>query len=194
MAMLCKGMLVSIAGPAPNYDMQRVLAARTPKEAAFMSAVVSAALAPRWLMIAGITALGLLYLSPQFASQTSVDFEMVLPFVVKEFIPVGLLLAGLLAAFMSTFSTTLNAGGTYLVNDLYKRYLRPKESQRHYVVAGYVSQVLILAIGISFGFMASSVNQVTQWIVNGLWGGYTASNVLKWHWHRLNGFGYFGAC
>jgi hypothetical protein len=32
---------------------------------------------------------------------------------------------------------------------------------------------------------------VTQWIVNGLWGGYTAANVLKWHWYRLNGFGYF---
>ncbi len=39
--------------------------------------------------------------------------------------------------------------------------------------------------------MAESVNQMTQWIVNGLWGGYTAANVLKWHWYRLNGFGYF---
>jgi Na+/proline symporter len=49
----------------------------------------------------------------------------------------------------------------------------------------------ILAVGFAFGFMAESVNQMTQWIVQGLWGGYTAANVLKWHWHRLNGFGYF---
>jgi Na+/proline symporter len=194
-AMLFKGMLVSIAGPAPNYDMQRILAARTAKEASFMSAIVSMCLLPRWILVAGITAIGLKYLSPVFRPQTSsIDFEMVLPFVIKEFIPVGLvglLLAGLLAAFMSTFSATLNAGGAYLVNDLYKRYIKPEGSPRHYVAVSYISQVLILVVGFAFGLMAQSVNQMTQWIVNGLWGGYTAANVLKWHWYRLNGFGYF---
>jgi Na+/proline symporter len=195
MAMVFKGMLVSIAGPAPNYDMQRILAARNSREASYMSGLVSVALFPRWIMIAGIAAIGIKYLSPTFASQQGrIDFEMVLPFVIKEFMPVGLvgvLLAGLLAAFMSTFSATLNAGGAYLVNDLYKRYLKPNASNRHYVAVSYVAQAAILALGFSFGFMTQSVNQVTQWIVNGLWGGYTAANVLKWHWYRLNGFGYF---
>ncbi|HVU25410.1 MAG TPA: sodium:solute symporter family protein [Opitutus sp.] len=205
MAMVCKGILVSIAGPAPNYDMQRVLAARTPREAGFMSGVVSAALFPRWILIAAITALGLKYLSPLFASmdpqftvQTAqgpkIDFELVLPYVIKEFVPAGLtgvLLAGLLAAFMSTFSATVNAGGAYLVNDLYKRYLKRDGSPRHYIFASYGAQIIILIVGFSFGLMAKSVNEVTQWIVNGLWGGYTAANVLKWHWYRLNGFGYF---
>ncbi len=194
-AMVFKGMLVSIAGPAPNYDMQRVLAARTPKEASFMSGIVSMCLLPRWILVAGITAIGLKYLSPVFKAQTGrIDFEMVLPFVIKEFIPVGLvglLLAGLLAAFMSTFSATLNAGGAYLVNDLYKRYIKKDALQRHYVAASYIAQVLILGVGFAFGLMAESVNQMTQWLVNGLWGGYTAANVLKWHWYRLNGFGYF---
>ncbi len=195
MAMVFKGMLVSIAGPAPNYDMQRILAARNPREASLMSGVVSACLFPRWIFVAGITALGIKYLSPVFRTGGGkVDFEMVLPYVIQQFVPVGLvglLLAGLLAAFMSTFSATLNAGGAYLVNDLYKRYLRPKASNRHYVVASYVAQAGILALGFGFGFMTQSVNQVTQWLVNGLWGGYTAANVLKWHWYRLNGFGYF---
>ncbi len=204
-AMVFKGMLVSIAGPAPNYDMQRILAARTPREAAFMSGIVSACLLPRWILIAAITLLGLKFLGPKFAALDpdvtkvvdgvrQIDFEMVLPFVIKEFIPVGLvglLMAGLLAAFMSTFSATLNAGGAYLVNDLYKRYYKPQASSRHYVVVSYISQTIILAIGFAFGLMAESVNQMTQWIVQGLWGGYTAANVLKWHWHRLNGFGYF---
>jgi SSS family solute:Na+ symporter len=194
MAMLFKGILVSIAGPAPNYDMQRVLAARTPREASYMSAVVSAALMPRWWMIAGITVLALAYLGPAFNAMATPDFEMVLPWVIKEKIPpflLGLLLAGLLAAFMSTFSATLNAGGAYLVNDLYKRYIRKDASPRHYVGVSWAAQIVILGLGIFFGLQTASINQVTQWLVGGLWGGYTAANVLKWHWYRLNGFGYF---
>ena len=194
MAMLFKGILVSIAGPAPNYDMQRILAARNPREASYMSAVVSAALMPRWWMIAGITVLALHFMSPTFAGMTAPDFEMVLPWVIKQKIPpllLGLLLAGLLAAFMSTFSATLNAGGAYLVNDLYKRYIKKDGSARHYVGASWIAQIVILVVGIFFGMQTASINSVTQWIVNGLWGGYTAANVLKWHWWRLNGFGYF---
>ncbi|MEX0323279.1 MAG: sodium:solute symporter family protein [Puniceicoccaceae bacterium] len=202
MAMVCKGLLVSIAGPAPNYDMQRILAARSSREAGMMSGIVSAALFPRWILIAAITLIGLKFLGPKFANldpafttaDGGVDFEMVLPFVIREFVPMGLmglLLAGLLAAFMSTFSATLNAGGAYLVNDLYKRYLKKDANPKHYVGASYIAQILILIIGFVIGFNLSSVNQITQWIVNGLWGGYTAANVLKWHWWRLNGHGYF---
>jgi len=193
--MVAKGILVSLAGPAPNYDMQRILAARSPREASFMNAIVSFCLVPRWLMITSMTAIGIVYLSPQFrASQGTVDFEMILPYVINNFLPVGLvgfLLAGLLAAFMANLSATLNAGAAYLTNDLYKRYIKPGASTRHYVVAGYASPVIILTVGMTVGLALSSINQITQWIVNGLWGGYTAPNILKWHWHRFNGFGYF---
>lgn len=202
MAMVCKGVLVSIAGPAPNYDMQRILATRSPREACLMSGVVSIALLPRWLLIASITILGLKFLGPRFAASDpayltpagTIDFEMVLPFVIREFVPVGmagLLLSGLLAAFMSTFSSTLNAGGAYLVNDLYKRYLKPEASSRHLIFASYAAQILVLTAGIAIGFNLSSVDQITKWIVNGLFGGYTAANILKWYWWRLNGIGYF---
>jgi hypothetical protein len=51
--------------------------------------------------------------------------------------------------------------------------------------------VLVLAAGMIVGSFLSSINQITQWIVNGLFGGYTAANVLKWYWWRLNGYGYF---
>jgi SSS family solute:Na+ symporter len=193
-AMLFKGILVSIAGPAPNYDMQRILASKNPREAALMSSVVSAALLPRWWMVGGVTVLAIAFLGPQFRTMTTADFEMVLPWVIKEKIPtglLGLLLAGLLAAFMSTFSATVNAGGAYLVNDLYKRYLKRDGTQKHYVAVSWIAQILILVVGIFFGYQAASINQVTQWIVNGLWGGYTAPNILKWHWWRFNGFGYF---
>ena len=193
--MVCKGVLVSMAGSAPNYDMQRILAAKSPREASLMSAIVSVALFPRWILIAGITLLGLAFVTPVFRSMGGKpDFELVLPYVINNFLPIGLLgilLAGLLSSFMSTFSATVNAGAAYLVNDLYKQYLNPSAENRTLIRASYIASVLILVAGISVGFFLSSINQITQWIVSGLFGGYTAANVLKWYWWRLNGYGYF---
>ena len=195
MMMIFKGMLISIAGPTPGYDMQRILASKTPKEAGLMSGIVSICQIPRWFMIVGVTTLALVFFSNDLIKMgDNVDFELVLPWVINEFLPVGLVglvLAGMLAAFMSTFDSTVNAGAAYLVNDLYKRYINPNASSQIYIKASYISSFLIVGIGIIFGFMSESVNSVTQWIVSGLFGGYTAPNILKWHWWRFNGFGYF---
>jgi len=193
--MVCKGVLVSMAGSAPNYDMQRILAAKNPREASLMSAIVSVCLVPRWILIGGITLLGLAFVTPEFKHiGGQPDFELVLPYVINNFLPAGLLgilLAGLLSAFMSTFSATVNAGAAYLVNDLYKHYLNPGAENRTLIRASYVASVVVLIAGICVGFFLSSINQITQWIVSGLFGGYTAANVLKWYWWRLNGHGYF---
>jgi len=48
-----------------------------------------------------------------------------------------------------------------------------------------------VVVGAAIGWYVASVNSVVLWIVSGLWGGYTASNALKWYWWRFNGFGYF---
>lgn len=193
--MLAKGVLISMAGPAPNYDMQRVLSCRTPREAALMSWFVSVVLFfPRYLMIAGVCALGLVYFGDEMRSAGEVDFEQVLPEVIADFVPVGLVglvLAGLLAAFMGTFSGTVNCGASYIVNDLYKKYLQPEGSSRGDLVVSYAASIAIVAVGIGFGLASQSIHGVTQWIVGGLFGGYTAPNLLKWHWWRLNGEGYF---
>jgi len=195
MMMLFKGILISLAGPAPNYDMQRILAARKPKEAAFMSGIVSVCLFPRWLMITGITVLAIAFYSPDLVAMgKDIDFEMILPYVIKNFIPVGLvgvLIAGLLAAFMSTFDATVNAGASYIVNDIYKRYINPKGTDKQFVRMSYYASVGVVIVGMVAGLMAESINTAMQWIVSGLWGGYTAPNLLKWHWWRFNGFGYF---
>jgi SSS family solute:Na+ symporter len=197
MLMMFKGILVSAAGPAPNYDMQRILSTRSPKEAAKMSGFVSLVLFfPRYLMVVGITILGFVVFKDQIAAMgTNFDAEKVLPNVIRDCLPVGLIglvLAGLLAAFMSTFTSTINAGASYVVNDLYKRYINPNAPEKKYVYASYICSILIVIVGIIFGFMTESVNKITQWIVAGLWGGYTAPNVLKWYWWRFNGKGYFG--
>jgi len=55
----------------------------------------------------------------------------------------------------------------------------------------YLASFTVIVIGVIFGWSVTSVNEVVVWIVSGLWGGYTASNVLKWYWWRFNGYGYF---
>ena len=195
MMMVFKGVLVSAAGPAPNYDMQRILAAKSPKEAAMMSGLVTVVLfVPRYFMIAGITVLALLFLRGSVTTAEGIDLEQVLPIVIRDFVPVGLaglLIAGLLAAFMSTFSGTINAAAAYLVNDVYRRYLRPVAEEREYIRASYVASLAVVVVGCGAGLFILTVDDAVQWIVNGLWGGYAGANVLKWYWWRLNGFGYF---
>jgi Na+/proline symporter len=195
MIMVFKGILVSMAGAAPNYDMQRILAAKNPREAGLMSAIVSLCLVPRWLMIAGITLIGLVFITPEFRRLGgNPDFELVLPYVINNVLPagfIGFLLAGLLSSFMSTFSATVNAGAAYLVNDLYHHYIDPQAPNRRLIWMSYLGSVLILIVGMAVGYFVHSINQATLWITAGLFGGYATANVLKWYWWRLNGFGYF---
>jgi Na+/proline symporter len=196
MMLLFKGVLISAAGPAPNYDMQKILATKSPREAAKMSGFVSVVLMPiRYLMIAGFTVLALVFYSElDLQSGADVDFENILPAAIKQFAPagvMGLLLAGLLAAFMSTFASTVNAAPAYLVNDIYKRYINPEASAKKLIHMSYAVSVGVVLISTCIGLFVSSINSVLQWIVSGLWGGYTVSNVLKWYWWRFNGMGYF---
>ncbi|MEN8116883.1 MAG: sodium:solute symporter family protein [Bacteroidota bacterium] len=196
MMMLFKGVLVSLAGPAPNYDMQKILSTKSPKEAAKMSGFVSVVLMPvRYFMIAGFAVLGLLYydrLNLLVAGQ--IDFEQILPSAIAEFVPVGfmgLLLAGLLAAFNSTFAGTLNAAQAYIVNDIYLRYVKPNASNIQIRNMNYITGVTVVVVSIIFGLFAQDVNSILQWIVSALYGSYVVSNVLKWYWWRFNGYGYF---
>jgi SSS family solute:Na+ symporter len=196
MLMLFKGIGASAAGPAPNYDMQKILATRSPREAALMSGFVSVVLMPvRYLMVVGFAVLGLLfYERMNLVRAGTVDFEQILPSAINEFVPVGLLgclLAGLLAAFLGTFAGTLNAAQAYIVNDLYLKYIRPGASNRRTAVISYTAGILLVVVSVCLGIFAQDVNSLLQWIVAGLYGGYVASNVLKWYWYRFNGHGYF---
>ena len=196
MMMLFKGILISAAGPAPNYDMQKILATRSPREGAMMSGFVSVVLAPiRYFLIAGFTVLAIVYYQElDLVSGGGIDFENILPSAIQRFAPVGiagLILAGLLAAFMSTFASTVNAAPAYLVNDIYKRYINPNAESKRLIYASYIVSVGVVVISTFIGLYVASINSVLQWIVSGLWGGYVVSNVLKWYWWRLNGMGYF---
>ena len=195
MMMLFKGFFSSLAGPVPGYDMQRLLSAKNPYEAAKMSGFTILVLfSPRYLMIAAFAVLALVFLTPELSNMSQIDFETILPYSISKFVPVGLkglLLAGLLAAFMGTFAAVINAAPAYIANDLLKNNLLPNKSEKTYVKYGYLSSLLLVIIGVIFGFFASSLNSITLWITASLFGGYTAANVLKWIWWRFNGYGYF---
>lgn len=196
MMMLFKGIFASMAGPAPNYDMQKILATKSPSEAAKMSGFVSLVLLiPRYLMIAGFTVLALVFFRTEFLAMGSeVDFEKVLPLAINSFVPtglMGLLLAGLLAAFISTFASTVNAAPAYIINDIYLKYINPTASSRRLINYSYLISFLVVALSTLIGLYVENINSVLQWIVSALYGGYIAANVLKWHWWRFNGHGYF---
>ncbi|MCX6234361.1 MAG: Na+:solute symporter [Bacteroidetes bacterium] len=195
MMMLFKGFLVSAAGPAPNYDMQKILSTKSPKEGAKMSGFVSVILNPiRYFMITGFVVLALLYYDKlNLIVAGRIDFEQILPSAISEFAPVGLmglLFAGMLAAFMSTFAGTLNAAQAYIVNDIFLK-VRKDATNKQVRNTNYISGVLIMVMSIILGIYAKNVNSLLQWIVSALWGSYVASNVLKWYWWRFNGHGYF---
>ncbi len=196
MMMIFKGVLVSLAGPAPNYDMQKILSTKSPREAALMSGSVSAILMPlRYLMIAGFGVLALLnYDKLDLIVGGQIDFEQILPSAIQQFVPTGLLgilLAGLLAAFMSTFAGTLNATQAYIVNDIYLKHINPDAANTKIKFINYAAGLIMVLISIILGFYARDVNDLLQWIVSGLYGSYVAANVLKWYWWRFNGHGFF---
>ena len=196
MMMVFKGILVSAAGVPPTYDMQKVLATKSPSDAAKMNGFVSVFLMPtRYFMIAGFAVLGLLYYDKlNLLVGGQLDFEQILPSAMNQFIPaglLGLLLAGLMAAFVSTFAGTLNAAQAYVVNDLYIKYIKPDASNRKVIIANYTIGIAVVIVSIVLGIYAKNIDSLLKWIVSALWGSYVASNILKWYWWRFNGYGYF---
>jgi solute:Na+ symporter, SSS family len=193
--MMFKGILASLAGPAPNYDMQRILAARSPREACMVNGMVNVVLYfPRYLMITGITILAFAFCMPQLRAMDKPDFEKLLPIVLSEHIPtgvVGFLLAGLMAAFMSNFAATINAAPAYIVNDVYKRFINSNATPRFEVKMSRLASLGVLVVGMGFGLVTTRITDVMMWIVGALYGGYVVANVLKWYWWRFNGYGYF---
>ena len=193
--MMFKGVLASLAGPMPNYDMQRVLATRNPRDACLMNGFVNVVLYfPRYMMITGITVLALAFCLPALRAMDKPDLEKILPIVLSGYVPtgvVGFLLAGLMAAFMSNFAATINSAPAYIVNDIYKRFMNPGVSGRAEVALSRIASLAVLGVGILFGLLTKSITEAMMWLVGALYGGFVMANVLKWYWWRFNGYGYF---
>ncbi len=195
--MFFSGVLKSLAGPAPNYDCQKILSTKSPEEASKMSGFISIILLPiRYFMTMGLCILGVLYFKDLALGQTAdgVNFESIMPAVINKYLPVGLVglvLAGFLGAFMSNFSGTLNAGQAYIVNDIYLKYFKPEADRKQIITMSYLSGTVMVILGVGLGLMIRDVNMIFNIITAGLYGGFVCANVLKWYWWRFNANGYF---
>lgn len=99
----------------------------------------------------------------------------------------GLVAASLIAAFMSTMSTQLNLGASYLVNDFYKRFLKPEASEKELVWAGRLFTVVSTILGLGLGLMLTDASQAFNLLLL-LGAGTGLIYILRWFWWRINAF------
>ena len=116
------------------------------------------------------------------------DPELGYPMLMLDFLPIGILglvVASLVAAFMSTVSTQINWGASYLTNDLYQRFIHPDATQAELVAAGRMASVLIAMLGAIAAFFADSVATVFRLVI-AIGTGPGVVLILRWFWWRIN--------
>ncbi|MBX3427887.1 MAG: hypothetical protein KF688_19565 [Pirellulales bacterium] len=188
-----KGLLLNFGGPGQMFDFQMFLSARDPRDASKVGAAWSAFLVVRWAMVMGIALLAMTGDIPMVNASGQLDAELVMPRILNQYLGpgvLGLVLAGLLAAFMSTFAATVNAGASYVVRDLWQPFVRPDADERSLVRVSYVATLAIVATGTLIGLCSTSIRQVWDWIMMALGAAFVIPNVLRWYWWRFNGVGY----
>ncbi|MDZ7725831.1 MAG: hypothetical protein U5R06_24150 [candidate division KSB1 bacterium] len=178
------------AGGATGYMIQRYFAARSDREAGLLSLFWTFLLSFRWPFITAIAIMGISYGTSQGVIS---DPERVLPVVVNELIPVGikgLLVAGLMAAAMSTFDSTVNAGAAYWVKDIYQAYINPKASDRALMLHSRWASIVIVILGLLFSLTISNINEIWGWITMSIGAGLIVPSLVRWYWWRMNGYGF----
>ena len=179
------------ASGAGGYMLQRYFAAKSDREAGMLSLFWTCLLAFRWPLIASFAMLGI-YHGIETGSVIA-DPELVLPTVIKNYIPSGVrgfLIAGLMAAAMSTFDSTVNAGAAYWVKDLYQAYLRPRASEKDLMFQARLASVGIVVLALLFSLTISNINEIWGWITMGIGAGMFIPQVIRWYWWRFNGYGF----
>lgn len=189
-----KAMLEGVGGLG-GYMAQRYYAARNEKEAGLLTAEWILLLGFRWTMIAGLAymAIHLIYHDPTVAAAIKANPEKSLPFVLERMLPAGLkgmAIAGFIAAAMSTFDSTVNAGASYWVKDIYEAYIDPEASPETLMTQSKVSTVVIAAVGIALAGMVENINEIWGFLTGALSAGFMVPLTLRWYWARHNGYGF----
>lgn len=166
-----------------GYIAQRIFSAKTERDgvlATLFFQVAHYALRP-WPWI--ITGLATVILYP---NATDKEATYVQAFV--DYLPSpwrGLIVAGFAAAYMSTVATHLNWGASYLVNDVYKRFYKPGQSEAHYVKVARLATVFIFVASIAVTSQLSSVEQAWKFLL-AMGAGTGLVLILRWYWWRIN--------
>jgi len=179
-----------------SYIAQRMLASKTEKDALGGTLLFNAAhyaLRP-WPWV--IVALSSLIIYPEL-SDIAASFPQVDPSLLGHdlaypamfrFLPVGwlgVMIAGLLAAYISTLATHLNWGGSYLVHDLYRRFLHPGAPDKHYVLMGRLSTVLLMVAAAGLTLVLDTAKASFDLLLS-IGAGTGLLYLLRWFWWRIN--------
>ena len=170
-----------------GYVAQRMLSTKDEKHAVYSTLFFQVghyALRPwPWILVA----LCAVVLYPELSEEganSGAGFVMVM----RDFLPhglKGLLIVAFFAAYMSTISTQLNWGTSYLINDLYRRFVVPEASQKHLVIASRLGTVLIMMVALWFTTKMDSVSGVWKLLVEA-GAGLGLVLILRWYWWRIN--------
>jgi SSS family solute:Na+ symporter len=178
------------SGGTSQYMIQRFFASRSDRESGLLSLFWTFLLAFRWPFIAAIATMGVVLGTQQGVIE---DPETVLPVVINQLVPIGIkgiLVAGLMAAGMSTFDSTVNAGAAYWVKDIYQTYLNPKATEKQLLSHGRWSSVIIVILGLGFMLFITNINDIWGWITSSLGAGLLIPTLTRWYWWRMNGYGF----
>ena len=175
-----------------GYMIQRFYAAKNEREVGLLSVFWIFLLSFRWPFIMSIAILGISFSQ---TGQVIDNPETVLPKVLMEVFPVGikgLLVAGLLAAAMSTYVAIVNSGAAYWVNDLYQRFIRPEATNKQLILHSRVASIAIVILGLLSTYLFTSLNDVWGFLTMGFGVGLIVPQFIRWYWWRFNGYGYAG--
>jgi len=168
-----------------GYVAQRMMSAKNEKHAVYSTLFFQIAhycLRP-WPWI--IVALCALVLYPDLGAD---DKRLGYVYAMKDFLPVGLkglLLVAFFAAYMSTISTQLNWGASYIVNDLYKRFIEPEASQKKLVLVSRINTFLLMVVSLIVTSQLTTLEGAFHFMIE-CGAGLGAVLILRWYWWRIN--------
>lgn len=178
------------SGGTSQYMIQRFFASRSDRESGLLSLFWTFLLSFRWPFIAAIAIMGVVLGTQQGVIE---DPETVLPVVINHLVPVGIkgfLVAGLMAAAMSTFDSTVNAGAAYWVKDIYQTYINPQATKKQLISHSRWASVAIVVLGLGFMLLIKNINEIWGWITSSLGAGMLIPTMARWYWWRMNGYGF----
>ncbi|MEX0322627.1 MAG: sodium:solute symporter [Puniceicoccaceae bacterium] len=129
---------------------------------------------------------------PLVGFEGATDPERILPAVILNYVPtglIGIILVTALAATMSTFDSTLNAASSFVVKDIYQRWFRSKAEEKELIRVAWITTACVAMIGFFAGLNFSSINHVWDWVLMSLMTGLFVPNFLRLYWWRMNGWG-----
>ena len=173
-----------------SYIAQRIFASRSEKDAVYATLffnVAHYALRPwPWILVA-LAAL-VLYPNGVIGANGKPDPELGYVQTLVDHLPValrGLMMAGFLAAYMSTIGTQLNLGASYLTNDLYRRFVKQDATDAHYVVISRWMTVVAMILAAVVTVFMTSVGEAWKYMLT-LTAGVGLVMILRWYWWRIN--------